>query len=437
MGRSKKIAKIDSVKTKLESVESNSSIAISNGKENSFKKLMDRLRSFLKINNAPMYSYAIVIIIAYFFYQLGYSFIYGFYFGSENKYISLMDIFVNKVPFDFKFLSVVGVIIFICCCCYYIPLHMYLSTTLVSEKSLWMFFHVMATSVIVYLYTIIAGFDVDSQVIKKIIGMTLLCSSVISCVLLFVKCIFSLTFSKNLFNIFKVITLAFYGIAVWWVNYIIIERYGFDLEVTLFSYTTAIAIQLLLLTGVADYLIHSKLDTNDRRKPINLIVFWAPYILLWFVTILIVPTNIKIFIVLSTIVGVYWNIRKKKKKSKIYKKSSKKINSKKDKLNKSPDGVLPAVVILLTSLVLLIPYLLLSNVAYIVGNSFGQTLTLNSSSKIQYFDIGNSSENREIHGAVVAQDGSNYYISTDERELIMISSPYVNILPIGNEENLN
>ncbi|MCI1583484.1 MAG: hypothetical protein LKH93_15930 [Clostridium beijerinckii] len=61
----------------------------------------------------PKYSWTLIgFLILYFFYQLGYVFIYGFYFGGDVQ-SSIFSISINPVPFNFKAVIVIGVFLLI------------------------------------------------------------------------------------------------------------------------------------------------------------------------------------------------------------------------------------------------------------------------------------------------------------------------------------
>lgn len=73
--------------------------------------IRSKLVKFLMDLPYPKYSWTIIgFLILYFFYQLGYVFIYGFYFGGEGQ-SSIFNISINPVPFDFK--AVIGVGVFL------------------------------------------------------------------------------------------------------------------------------------------------------------------------------------------------------------------------------------------------------------------------------------------------------------------------------------
>ncbi|GKX66891.1 hypothetical protein [Inconstantimicrobium mannanitabidum] len=77
----------------------------------------------------------IAIVISYFFFQLGYCFWYGFYLGGDlNDYISLIDIFMNPVPFNFKSITIIGVIYLVSLIAYFTPLIASINETKIINK---------------------------------------------------------------------------------------------------------------------------------------------------------------------------------------------------------------------------------------------------------------------------------------------------------------
>lgn len=53
----------------------------------------------------------ISLFIAYLFYQLGYALLYGYYFGGNEYEIAPLTIMINQIPFDFKYVTVLGIFI--------------------------------------------------------------------------------------------------------------------------------------------------------------------------------------------------------------------------------------------------------------------------------------------------------------------------------------
>ncbi len=76
-----------------------------------------------KLSNLGKASIGIVgSLVLMFFFMLGYSFLYGIYFGNSSKYISILDIGLNIVPIDTKFVISIGILILILSCIYILPI---------------------------------------------------------------------------------------------------------------------------------------------------------------------------------------------------------------------------------------------------------------------------------------------------------------------------
>jgi len=82
-------------------------------------------------------------------------------------------------------------------------------------------------------------------------------------------------------------------------------------------------------------------------------------------------------------------------------------------------------------------YLMAYGIVYSLGSSLGGTLKLNTKSKITYYNTDKDNNYKSLNGIVVQQDGNTYYISSENRELIVISSPYVVIEPYNESYNAN
>jgi len=76
-----------------------------------------------KINNFGKTLIGIIgSLILMFFFMLGYSFLYGIYFGNGSNHISILDIGLNIVPMDTKFVVSIGILILILTCIFILPI---------------------------------------------------------------------------------------------------------------------------------------------------------------------------------------------------------------------------------------------------------------------------------------------------------------------------
>jgi hypothetical protein len=106
-----------------------------------------------KIINKILVGLSLVIIYA--FYNLGYTFLYGYYFGgSLNENIPLIDMFINPVPINFKSIISVGVSFLIYILITFFPLGKVILVNKWSEKLFYFFMFIIGNS----LYIIGCGF---------------------------------------------------------------------------------------------------------------------------------------------------------------------------------------------------------------------------------------------------------------------------------------
>lgn len=76
-----------------------------------------------KINNLGKACMGIIgSLVIMFFFMIGYSFLYGICFGKSSKYISLLDIWLNTVPLDSKFVISIGILILTLTCIFIMPM---------------------------------------------------------------------------------------------------------------------------------------------------------------------------------------------------------------------------------------------------------------------------------------------------------------------------
>ncbi|NRT73609.1 hypothetical protein [Clostridium beijerinckii] len=132
-----------------------------------------------------------------------------------------------------------------------------------------------------------------------------------------------------------------------------------------------------------------------------------------------------IFILLYTSVVIAIRQGKSKPIKKI------KNNGKEAEANNTPASNRKGMIIALLVMIAMIVMIYLMSYAFVnsLGNSLGKTLSLNTKSKITYYNTNKDENYKSVYGIVVQQTGNTYYISSENRELIVISSPYVVIEP--------
>ena len=176
----------------------------------------------------------------------------------------------------------------------------------------------------------------------------------------------------------------------------------------------------MVYIGVLDYFLFLNCKNTKTLKMITFLFKWIPVVVFF-----IIMNNV-VRIVLSVLLAIRILYSKNKKS-----KSKKDDTVKQNQIEKNQENIMSRGVKLIALLLVLISsimfYLWMYYVLYAIGNLFGQTSTLNSQSVITYYNIGENHNEEVIRGVVVAQTGNTYYISSVNRELIVISSPYIRI----------
>lgn len=398
---------------------------------NTICKKFNKIKNIISFSNSHIYISALLVIVGYLFYQLGYSFIYGYYFGGQVSMGKLMDVMVNQIPFDFKLITIIGVCIFIFIFCFYLSLHMYMKEYKISMKLIWIFMHIIT---IVVLYVLIVFFmGLNSNTISKEVNATIVSVVFASSSMLF--CLFIMKTYINLMaesfiiasrkvsilvmNLMLIIMID-YHIILW-----ILQSYEIKVENIGNSFLCNVILffQITIASGLIDYCLFSKEDNKGIMKYFDRSVEIFPPI------ILLIWANMigKIFLIVF-IVGVYGSVvlSKRKKKENI---ENKKSSSKENDNNKEKSKKALVILILIGATIIINLYVMAYGIVNSLGNALGKTLSLNSKSKITYYNTNKDENCKSVYGIVVQQTGNTYYISSESRELIVISSPYVVIEP--------
>lgn len=96
------------------------------------KKLISNFLGVNEIKNTKILGLILSLfsaIVIYFFYNLGYAFLYGFYFGGKDDQISIFEIMINPVPFNFKSIVGVGFVLLVFVCISFILLYRILKSS--------------------------------------------------------------------------------------------------------------------------------------------------------------------------------------------------------------------------------------------------------------------------------------------------------------------
>lgn len=145
-----------------------------------------------KINNLGKTLLGILgSLILMFFFMIGYSFLYGIYFGNSNKKISILDIGLNIVPIDAKFVISIGILILILTCIFIIPIkYLFFKKSLfIKITNIWGVIFCAYVSIWTFKYLLVGNTDItyeDLYLVFVPIFFPLLCFGI----LYFVKEIF-------------------------------------------------------------------------------------------------------------------------------------------------------------------------------------------------------------------------------------------------------
>lgn len=401
------------------------------------KGLKDRIggtiKSIIITNNSHIYLSAILLIIGYMFYQLGYSFIYGYYFGGNSLFGKLMDVMVNQIPFDFKLIVTIGGCTLLFTICFYTSLHMYVSENEVNIKIMYLIFHLMTIGILYLIIVLLTGNN-NNEAINLILMYVTLLSSIILYLLLVWK-----IWNSSIIELFSTtiwrLTVTVLNLSVTiFVNYKIINwmnsKNFLNTIINNFYYSVFILGQAVIITGLLDYIFFSKKDIKCKRVYIKFMLEAVPSIIL--LIFLNIVGKIIFIIYISVVITI------KQGKSKTVKKNEN--NSKEAKTNSNSTvsnrkGMIITFLVMISMIVMV--YLMSYAFTNSLGNALGKTLSLNTKSKITYYNTNKDENYKSVYGIVVQQTGNTYYISSDNRELIVISSPYVVIEPYDKKEDDN
>lgn len=335
-----------------------------------FKKKFQEFKEMMCLNNFPTYFYTVLILIPYIFYQFGYSFIYGFYFVGHSDFIILMDAFINQVPFNFKFISLTGSIILFCLYCYLIPFYNYFSKNRMSDTIISLSFNFAIPFMIALSYTSLKGFSMDIPTLHGMLTLLTYLNTFTWISTLFFKFI-KMIFYKDFKHIVKPLV-------------IFITLTFFFLFLSNFTYNACVS--------------ESLISSIFLFVETTLYVFIIDYILF-------ISSNKNIF------------------------DTQEEYNPKTSDLASCKGYTHILFLIMLIYLVFF--FLLMCNILSSFGTLLGKTLPLNSSSVITCYNSHTGKSINVFTGVVVAQEENTYYISSENRELIVISSPYVTITPLN------
>ncbi|WP_459481936.1 hypothetical protein [Clostridium saccharoperbutylacetonicum] len=387
-------------------------------------RTLQTIKNIIITNNSHIYISAIFLVVGYIFYQLGYSFIYGYYFGGNSLFGKLMDVMVNQIPFDFKLIVTIGGCILLFTICFYTSLHMYVSENKINVKIMYLIFHLMTIGILYLIIVLLTGNN-NVEVNVILMYVTLL-SSIILYLLLIWKIWNSSIIEPFSTTIWRVTITIINLSATISLNYKIINwmtsKHYLDTLINNFYYSIFILGQAIMITGLLDYIFFNSEVEKYKRRYLKVIFEIVPSIIVLIFLNLI--GKIIFIIYIGLVINIQqWKIKLVKKNERIYKEVKNKSNT----TVSNKRGMIITLLIMISMIVMI--YLMSYTFVNSLGNALGKTLSLNSKSKITYYNTNKDENYKSIYGIVVQQTGNTYYIASENRELIVISSPYVVIEP--------
>ncbi|PXV88426.1 hypothetical protein C8E03_108153 [Lachnotalea glycerini] len=341
----------------------------------------------------------VFLFAAYLFYQLGYSFLYGYYFGGEEA--APIFTLINQIPFDFKYIVIIGIGISGILSLFFIVAYMIVSDnnnlcTKIFYAIINCFMYLLITELI---NIIVGGLNLSNytKLLYQLFSMLYIFLGFIKCNIIFIKKLLLGTFFSFCY-LFSLIALVIFSSMI---------------SIEFNSYYGAIFLFILYIAGIALIYIFSNIKIFIAS---SLVVIIVSYIIYDKYNNFNSLTISAIFFVVLSLMGIQKvsNIIESRKNVKKYEKKFKKIKKNKIMIKNKTIKIMlfPTFILCFTML-----YFLLYVAFYDFGNYFGMTSKLKCY-KINYMN----SESKSINGLVVKQVGTTYYISEEGRKLVIITS---------------
>lgn len=385
--------------------------------------------------------------LLYFFYQLGYAFLYGFYLGgnSDDK-IPIIDMYVNPIPFSIKSVVAIGIAFLIYVAIVLIPVFGVLYSNKLKHKIIYFFILIFSEIAIIItcVYVFIGSGSGDD--IMKLLYLFILLLAIPSTILILV--LWLRFFQQNTLTFFScfIYTLIIISILLGQKTNLKYKEFN---QLIAFASVFLFPIVLMLLTKIVNFSvkkIFNKLYDTKLYKTIKELFLYFPVFVVIFGIFSTVMKSLKItvpnfinisLIVIYLITVILKNIDKTKQILnfiKITKKLEKNeensqnniaIEDNETKNNKNGISILVSgavIIVLIFSLIIciFIPYTVATT-----GRIIRESILDLSKDRIIY-DNGN----KTVVGRIVAETGDKYYISKyPERTLMTISSSDIITVP--------
>lgn len=359
----------------------------------------------------------------YFFYQLGYSFLYGYYFGGyKEDTISIIDMIVNPVPFNFKSISAIGIIFLFALTAYLVPLILSIYEHEVGKKAIYFGIHIFMIFLIIILSS---GFFWGNynNIFSKSIDLILLLF-IIPATILWLASIFKFiaVYPLKSFSVFLYLIIFFS---------VIINLINIDEKQQVYEIICIVVIPIINIIISFSKSIFSKVKILSNKINKSVIRFFTYLPIVFFgvviiykaliIKVLIIEHKtiitlgctiiITLMLVVLTSIGTVKNNKKDIK-------SRKKIRNND---NKKKIKIIPILLTWIMSVLCLfsfIPYF-----TVLGGMEVRKAVSYDSKDLIVYNNLSEKSKTQFMFGSVVAQTDQVYFISKyPERKLVTIKT---------------
>lgn len=389
-----------------------------------YKKFIKWFLPNLRINNLKSLSIIVsplITFIVFFFYYLGYLFLYGYYFGGDK--LSLLKVATYIIPFNFKSVILVGSIFFsIFLTTVHSFINLYIGLTKIRFKTFLygvFFLAIMLFIDYLLLVCLVGSYSQYSSIFLKHIGLW--------CKLLLALLLLSICIAKKIKEVLFGLLNGFIFTLVIMVIYSFITKNTEVNDIYLFPLLAFIILSSIILVFLNKnkifFLLFPIIYFVSWWSIISFEVSYLPFrwifkktgsslftvasmfIVFFLISILIIKVLLK-FINFEKISNIIVTII-----AKIIAKLTKRINE----IPKFAGFIICFILILIIGSVV-------SNWILLGANSINSEVVTQKNGFVLYYD---GKENKSIEGEVVAQSGNTIYISTKDNRLEIVNSEFI------------
>lgn len=389
--------------------------------------------------------------LIYLFYQFGYAFLYGYYFVKDDTVnIAMLEAILNPIPFNFKSIAIVGIMVFFCLSIFFVPLIIVMS--LGAKKGKLLQFGLCIISAI-FVWAIINIFF--SGISTKNININININIVAQMMIGYIIVIFTINLIKLIsFNprllvwicfsmpIIFVVDSYFFdtntSLVIAWIYYIVAlmfaqsisNRLNNAIQYIRYIKRFLICFEIVFYSlGVIDYIY---ILINGEN------MFYKTPIMISAIVISLLGTLIKIPVI-NFKIGKLWRFIKcitynRNKKKVSTDNLEKYINIQLEKEEKEISEKINDKIVAFLAICIFLGYMivitcLLYQGTIRIGTIVSTSIKSQSYDTITYAITSGAIATEPIKGKVVAQNGNTYYISTMDKELVTIKSAHVITTP--------